>query len=150
MLFQVSVTLQPTISRSVRVWVTPTAKRLSEENQNEAFVVAPFGRYYVNLSDQLKFFGQLSVPLAFGSNKDVEKTGETGDKNATTTSIGVNLAPGFVFFPTKSIGIEVSVNGFGYQKFEAKSTLTDQKAKTTDFGFDADTFAPRLGISFHF
>src|SRR5690349_3679248 len=36
------------------------------ESQNQAFVVSPFGRYYANLSESFKFFGQLSVPMEFG------------------------------------------------------------------------------------
>lgn len=125
-------------------------KEVSDLNQNEAFVVAPFGRYYVNLSDQFKFFGQLSVPMAFGSNKLVNANGDTGAKVASTTSIGVNVAPGFAFFPTKRIGIEVSVNGLGYQNFTAKNEATGAKLKTNSFGLEANTFAPKLGVMFHF
>jgi len=125
-------------------------KQVSGLIQNEAFVVAPFGRYYVGLSDQFKFFGQLSVPMAFGSNKVVAANGDTGAKVASTTSIGVNVAPGFAFFPTKRIGIEVSVNGLGYQNFQAKNEATGNKIITNSFGLEADTFAPKLGVMFHF
>ncbi|MNR10947.1 hypothetical protein D3C85_1272230 [compost metagenome] len=122
--------------------------RLGE--QNEAFRVAPFGRYYVNLTDQFKFFGQLSVPLAFGTEKDVDANGDTGSKVASTTSIGVNVAPGFAFFPNKKIGIEFSVNGLGYENFSAKAEATGTKVKTNSFGLEANTFAPKLGVQFHF
>jgi len=125
-------------------------KEVSSLKQNEAFVVAPFGRYYVGLSDQFKFFGQLSVPMAFGNNKVVASNGDTGAKVASTTSIGVNIAPGFAFFPTKRIGIEVSVNGLGYQNFQAKNEVTGNKVTTNSFGLEADTFAPKLGVMFHF
>jgi hypothetical protein len=125
-------------------------KQVSDLTQNEAFVVSPFGRYYVGLSDQFKFFGQLSVPMAFGSNKVVAANGDTGAKVASTTSIGVNVAPGFAFFPTKRIGIEVSVNGLGYTNFTAKNEANGAKLKTNSFGLEADTFAPKLGVMFHF
>ncbi|MCZ4245035.1 outer membrane beta-barrel protein [Pedobacter punctiformis] len=125
-------------------------KEVSRLRQNEAFVVAPFGRYYVGLSDQFKFFGQLSVPMAFGNNKIVDANGDTGAKVGSTTSIGVNVAPGFAFFPTKRIGIEVSVNGLGYNNFSIKDEATGAKVKTNSFGLEADTFAPKLGVMFHF
>jgi len=125
-------------------------KQVSRLQLNEAFVVAPFGRYYVGLSDQFKFFGQLSVPMAFGNNKVVDLDGNVGEKYASTTSIGVNLAPGFAFFPTKRIGIEVSVSGLSYNNLNVKNELTGNEVTSNSFGLDADTFAPKLGVQFHF
>ncbi|QPH40659.1 outer membrane beta-barrel protein [Pedobacter endophyticus] len=125
-------------------------KQVSRLQLNEAFVVAPFGRYYVGLSDQFKFFGQLSVPMAFGNNKVVDLDGNVGEKYASTTSIGVNLAPGFAFFPTKRIGIEVSVSGLSYNNLNVKNELTGNEVTSNSFGLNADTFAPKLGVQFHF
>jgi hypothetical protein len=126
-------------------------KSVSNNNLNQAFEVSPFGRYYVGLSDQFKFFGQLAVPMAFGNNKLVSDEGDVADdKYASTTNIGVNLAPGLAFYPTKKIGIELSVNGLGYNHYEVKDELTGNKAKGNSFGFNADTFAPKLGVMFHF
>jgi len=125
-------------------------KQVSENSLNQAFVVAPFGRYYVGLSDQFKFFGQLSVPMAFGNNKIVNDNGDTGAKVASTTSIGVNIAPGFAFFPTKRIGIEVSVNGLGYNNLNVKNEITVGEVSSNSFGLEANTFAPKLGVQFHF
>ncbi|MGM9479030.1 outer membrane beta-barrel protein [Pedobacter sp. GSP4] len=119
-------------------------------NQIGAFQVSPFGRYYVGLSEQFKFFGQLSVPMAFGTVKAVDANGDTGAKLGTTTSIGVNVAPGFAFFPTKRIGIEVSVNGLGYANNQIKAEATGAKTTSNSFGLEANTFAPKLGVQFHF
>ncbi len=126
-------------------------KKVSNKNLNQAFEVSPFGRYYVGLSDQFKFFGQLSVPMAFGNNKLVNDQGEVADDQyQSTTNIGINLAPGLAFYPTKKIGIELSVNGLGYDHFTSKEELTGNKATYNSFGFNADTFAPKLGVMFHF
>ena len=126
-------------------------KSVSGKNLNQAFEVSPFGRYYVNLSDQFKFFGQLSVPMAFGNNKLVDDQGNVADdKYASTTSIGVNLAPGLAFYPTKRFGIEFSVNGLSYDHFNVKNEVSGAEVKTNSFGLDADTFAPKLGVMFHF
>ncbi|ADY53219.1 hypothetical protein Pedsa_2677 [Pseudopedobacter saltans DSM 12145] len=125
-------------------------KSVSTKRQNEAFVVAPFGRYYVGLSNQFKFYGQLSVPMEFGTDKSIDNNGDTGAKIGTTTDIGVNLAPGFAFYPTKRIGIELSVKGLGYEHTQFKDEATGAKAKNNAFGLNADTFAPRIGVQFHF
>lgn len=126
-------------------------KKVSQKYLNQSFEVAPFGRYYVGLSDQFKFFGQLSVPMAFGNVKDVDGvTGDVGDKKGTTTSIGVQLAPGFAFYPTKRVAIEVSVDGLGYNNYTVKDAATGNKAKTDAFGLDASTITPKLGVMFHF
>jgi len=125
-------------------------KEVSDNNLNQAFKVAPFGRYYVNLSDQFKFFGQLAVPMEFGNNKFVDNNGDTGVKLAKTTDIGVNLAPGFAFFPTKKIGIEVSVNGLGYNNRKVTNEITGNETTVNSFGLEASTLAPKLGVQFHF
>jgi hypothetical protein len=126
-------------------------KQVSEGSLTESFEVAPFGRYYVGLSDQFKFFGQLSVPMQFGNYKDVdETTGDVGNKLGTSTQIGVKLSPGFAFFPTKKIGIEVSVDGLGYNNVSLKDEATGNKVKANSFGLDASTITPKLGVMFHF
>ena len=125
-------------------------KTVSKKILSQAFEVAPFGRYYVGLSDQFKFFGQLSVPMSFGNNKVLDADGNSGAKIASTTNIGVNVAPGFAFFPTKKIGIEFSVNGLGYANSSIKDEATGNKVKANGFGLDANTFSPNLGVQFHF
>lgn len=108
--------------------------------------VAPFGRYYKSLSDQFKFFGELSVPLEFGSFKDDDvKMGES-------TSIGVALAPGFAFFPTKKIGIELAFTGLAFQNYQEKDADGDKidSRSGNSFNIGANFFAPRLGVTFHF
>lgn len=126
-------------------------KQVSNSKLDQSFEVAPFGRYYVGLSDQFKFFGQLSVPMSFGNVKAVDGvTGDVGDKLGSSTNIGVQLAPGFAFYPTKRVGIEVSVDGLGYNNYTIKNTATGNKATVDSFGLNASTVAPRLGVMFHF
>lgn len=122
------------------------------ESENQAFVVSPFGRYYANLSESFKFFGQLSVPMEFGTAKDVDDEGEVGEKIGNSTQIGVALSPGFAFFPTSKIGIEFSLNGLSYDNYKVEDANGDQvDGRGHDrFSFGTDFFAPRLGIQFHF
>ncbi|WP_443939478.1 outer membrane beta-barrel protein [Pedobacter sp. MW01-1-1] len=118
--------------------------------KRDAFVVAPFGRYYVDLSSQFKFFGQLSVPMEFGKNCATDLNGDNAVKLADVSSFGVQLAPGFAFFPSKRVGIELSVSGIGYQEETIKTVIGDLKSTTSTFGINADTFDPKLGVQFYF
>ena len=119
----------------------------ADDSKENAFVLAPFGRYYKSISEQFKFFGQLAVPMAFGSAKD-----EDGDKLGTSTSIGVSLSPGFAFFPTKKFGIELAFDGISYNNTTRKD---DDGNKLEGFGGDsfsigADFFSPQIGLLFYF
>src|SRR3546814_13506607 len=78
------------------------------------FSAAPFARLYKG-DGNFKFFGQLSVPMGWGTSK------ADGDKVANTQRYGVELAPGFAFFPTEKIGIEFSVRGLYYQNATGRS-----------------------------
>lgn len=119
--------------------------------KTQAFVVSPFGRYYVGNNSQFKFFGQLSVPMAFGKSESAID-GEDFQKDGSLTSIGVNLSPGFAFFPTSRIGIEFALNGVSFQS----TTLKDGEDNTIEgggsesFSIGTNFFAPRVGIQFHF
>src|SRR3546814_20997994 len=73
-----------------------------------------------------------------------------GDKVANTQRYGVELAPGFAFFPTEKIGIEFSVRGLYYQNATGKSEIHDTEVTTNSFGLDASSFAPRIGLQFSF
>ncbi|NRF40431.1 outer membrane beta-barrel protein [Pedobacter foliorum] len=120
--------------------------------ENQAFVVSPFGRYYANLSESFKFFGQLSVPMEFGTAKAVDAAGKVGDKVGSSTSIGVALAPGFAFYPTKRIGIEFGINGLSYNNTRYENGNGDKikGAGSDSFDLGANFFKPNLGIQFHF
>lgn len=120
--------------------------------QNDAVVINPFGRYYVSLSDQFKFFGQASVPLEFGTVKSVDVSGDTGVKTGSSTLIGVVLSPGFAFFPTKKIGVELALAGMAYRNYSVEDASGDKIANAgyETFSIGTNFFTPQVGIQFHF
>ncbi len=111
---------------------------------NSAFVLAPFGRLYSANEGPVKFFGQLSVPMSWGTN-EVDDT-----KTATTANYGVELAPGIAFFPTSNIGIEFKVRGLYFNSNSTEAEGTDVKTTTSSYGLDANSLAPTVGVTFHF
>lgn len=120
---------------------TGAASIFGGDNLN-AFSVAPFARAYKG-DGNFKFFGQLSVPMAWGTAKD----GDT--KVGTTEHYGVELAPGFAYFPTSKIGIELSVRGLYYQN-ASSNPESGSKVTTNSFGLNANSLAPRIGVQFYF
>lgn len=106
------------------------------------FSAAPYARLYKGDGD-FKFFGQLSVPMGWGTSK------QNDDKLFSSERYGVELAPGFAYFPTDKIGIEFSVKGLYYQNTTLKPESGDN-VSSNSFGLDASSFAPRIGIQFYF
>lgn len=128
------------------------AEVASTTGLNEAVVVSPFGRYYAGLSDQFKFFGQASVPMAFGTVKATDANGDAGAKTGSSTSVGVALSPGFAYFPTKKIGIEFAFRGISYNNTTVKDANDNEikGAGREDFSFGTSFFSPQIGVQFHF
>ena len=124
----------------------------SATGQNEAVVVNPFGRYYVGLGEQFKFFGQASVPMAFGTVKSTDANGDAGDKVGSSTSIGVALSPGFAYYPTKKVGIELSLRGASYNDYSVKDASDNEisGAGSEKFSIGTNFFTPQIGIQFQF
>jgi len=113
------------------------------KNSNNAFSLAPFGRLYQG-DGPVKFFGQLSVPMAWGTTK------VDGDKTGTTANYGVALAPGLAYFPTEKIGIELSVRGLYFDSQTTENEATSAKRTVNTFGLNVNSLAPTLGVQFHF
>jgi len=128
---------------------------LSQKNTTDYFMVSPFIRHYINISDQFKFFSQLSVPMKWGNLESA--TGTTSPavsvapaSHAKTTSIGVSIEPGFAYFPTKRIGIQLSVDGLSYAWNKTENKNSHEVSKNNAFNLGTNFFAPKIGIQFHF
>lgn len=131
---------------------TSKASQESLTGKQEAFVIAPFGRYYTPVAEKFKFFSQLSVPMAFGTVKAIDEDLKVGDKSGNSTSIGVALSPGFAYYPSSKIGIEFALNGISYnnQSFEDADGNKIKGSGSDSFSIGTDFFAPKIGIQFYF
>lgn len=108
----------------------------------DAFQVSPFVRKY-SANGPVRFFAQLSVPMAWGT-----QTVETSsiEKKNKFENYGVELAPGLAYFPTSKIGIELKVRGLYYNYSKNKT----EDITTNTFGLNVNSLAPTLGVQFHF
>ncbi|WP_158795906.1 outer membrane beta-barrel protein [Pedobacter sp. L105] len=119
-----------------------------ESFKTTAFVVAPYARAYKNITDQFKFFGQLSVPMSFGKDKTGDANGDNFVKTNSENNVGVALSPGFAFYPSKSFGIEFSVNGISYNTDRLNDANGDKISNDKSFNIGANFFAPKIGVKF--
>ncbi|MDM1293138.1 porin family protein [Sphingobacterium sp. N143] len=108
----------------------------------DAFQVSPFVRKYT-ANGPVRFFAQLSVPMAWGTETSTTNNVEAKEK---FERYGVELAPGLAYFPTSKIGIELKVRGLYYNYNKNKTA----DVSTNTFGLDANSLAPTLGVQFHF
>ena len=105
------------------------------------FALAPYARFYTGTSN-VKFFGQLSIPMGWGTNKS------GGTKTRTTERYGAALSPGVVFFPNNKVGIEFSVLGLHYQ-YSSQKQKNGSKIEVNQFGLYANSLKPSIGINFY-
>ena len=106
------------------------------------FAVSPFARLYKG-EGPVKFFGQLSVPMGWGTSK------VDGDKTGTTERYGAAVSPGIAFFPTERLGIELSVKGLYYEHTAIKPEV-GPSAKANEFGLNVNSLLPTVGVNFFF
>ncbi|MGY0040851.1 outer membrane beta-barrel protein [Pedobacter sp. NJ-S-72] len=109
---------------------------------------APFGRYYIDLTPQVKFFGHLNASVNWLKYKTTDLSGKEEEQNTKGKVYSAALAPGFAVFPSKRIGIELSITGFQFTKNDLEFTKNNSY-HTESFNFGSDFFNPRLGIQFY-
>ncbi|MFN1216191.1 outer membrane beta-barrel protein [Chryseobacterium kwangjuense] len=131
---------------------------------NNAIVVEPFARKYWTLSDKLYIFGQLSVPMEFGSGKNevegtVTTSSSTGTPATTTTSvststdkpkstsIGVSIKPGLDYFLNKNWTIEATIGEFGYNN---KKYDIDGAKSVDNYNFGLNLSTVTIGVKYVF
>jgi outer membrane protein with beta-barrel domain len=118
--------------------------------KERSFVFNPFLRKYGNLSEQFKYFGQFSLPMAFGKRKLKEDISTAGYRNVHTNfKLGATLAPGVAFFPSKNFGIEFSVEGIGYI-YKKTNPEVGPSVSSHDISISTNLFTPIIGIQYYF
>jgi hypothetical protein len=120
-------------------------------NKSEYFVISPFGRIYVPLAENFKFFGHIAVPMRFGESTESQPSADV-TRDFSRKIIGLNLSPGFAFFPGSKIGLEFALNGLEYSNRSVEDHL-DEEVKSESgetFSIGTNFFSPRVGIHFYF
>jgi hypothetical protein len=127
----------------------------STTNSN-SFNAIPYIRYYVDVADKFKFFGEGDFGVAFGKTK--YNYAYSGDNISQTTSYNTtqylaSVNPGFAFFPSKKWAIEFSFPLISYNKYKQKDdsiNVNSEASSNESFTFAFSSFSPSIGFNFHF
>jgi hypothetical protein len=124
------------------------------KNTNRNYGLAPFARYYFNISEKFKIFNELSINGNIGDSKYVFAQDPVYNSAYKFKGFGAVAKPGLAFFPAKKFAIEFSFPMLSYQKSftETKSerNFIDFKSNGDEFKIGIDTFKPEIGVNFHF
>ncbi|CAH0271294.1 hypothetical protein SRABI27_04255 [Pedobacter sp. Bi27] len=122
-------------------------------SKQKTFSIGPVVRYYVDIVDKFKAFGQFSGTIGFAK---INESGSIRNSysimpNTKFTQYNASIRPGLAFFPTKKFGIELGFSLLSYHKID----YGDQSAaniwyEAEAFEFGLNTFDPFLGFNFHF
>ncbi|MDQ3393102.1 MAG: hypothetical protein M3512_03155 [Bacteroidota bacterium] len=111
--------------------------------------LSPFARVYKSLGEQFYIFGEGMISVGAGGSKKIEPTRTLQGNN--TSLVGLYISPGFIFFPTEKIGLELSFVGI---QFESRSSKNPEnrslKTVNSNFKFGPDSFSPNIGIQYYF
>ncbi|MCX6166499.1 MAG: outer membrane beta-barrel protein [Sphingobacteriales bacterium] len=123
-----------------------------DDQKISSLSVAPSVRYYMPIGNRVKFYGQLLVPI--GSEKVTLDAGVAVD--VKTQTMGVNLIPGFAFFPSQKISIELNLGSIYFQSAKTgdeKLTNMGINMLGEDIYSKSDNFnnynPATIGIKFH-
>ena len=117
---------------------------------NNSFGLRPMARYYKGFSET--FFAYVEGSVGFENGKTKNTTSGTTTETSNTSSFGINVAPGFAFFPTEKYAFELQFNLLGFNRFIDKDP-TDTANRDIDSGFNLgfNSFAPvSLGFNYFF
>jgi len=134
-----------------------SVRHANSGSRQEGVSISPFVRYYVNLNTKFKFFGAFSAVVSEQRGKSIGENQNNSHYGTVNKSHGLNLAPGFAFFPTKKLAIEFSTILFSYQRYKWSSYAIagNGQAITDDFTsdhlyFGLSTIQPSIGVNYHF
>ena len=113
------------------------------KNSTSAIVVEPFVRKYWNLGEKLYFFGQLSVPMAWGNDK-AELSGTEVSKDKFS-SYGVVIKPGLDYVINKNWSVEATIGKFGYESASYKDAESVE-----NYGFGLNFNNVGFGVKYFF
>jgi hypothetical protein len=120
-------------------------------SKQKTFSVGPIVRYYIDIVDKLKAFGQFSGSIGFAKINEISTSNYNYLPSSKFTQYNGSIKPGLAFFPTKKLGIELGFSLLSYNKvdYDGQEPLNSWY-ESDAFEFGLNTFNPFLGFNFHF
>jgi len=118
---------------------------VTESAKNQNTNLGAFARYYIDITERLKFFSQFNANVGFGK---IEQTNAIPIDN---TNYNMSISPSIAFFPVQKLAIELGFGLISYQHADIKFEENISDNYSIDiFNFGFKSFSPSLGVNFHF
>lgn len=153
---QVGYSRSETHSTSTYVLGNNSLAFSNTETKNNFFTAIPYVRYYLEVADKFKFFGEGDFGMAFGKTKSSSiYSANNINQNISykTTQYLASVNPGFAFFPSKKWAIEFSFPLISYSKYKLEDNgvnLNSEASNNESFTLAFSSFSPTIGFNFHF
>lgn len=126
----------------------------SSVDENNSFNAGPFVRYYVDIVEKFKLFGQFNAALAFGKTEQVfsNLADSSPNRSFKYTNYSASINPGFAFFPSKrwEIDFYFQLVSYNKQKFKDQIPANVYPSSYESFNLGFSSFNPNLGFGFLF
>lgn len=118
---------------------------------NNSFGVGPYIQKFFPLSEKFSFFGRISTGYTKGKDETSSSSEYFTDSEFKFSTLQVNSALGFTFFPKKWLGIDLSICPLKYSHLVTKpeNSTDDNRYTTNVFNFSLDTSSILLGANFY-
>ncbi len=112
------------------------------EAKSSNWMVMPYARYYVGITENFKFFGDGLV--GFGA-------GET-EEGTDFDQLKLGVRPGFQYWFSSKFSMATTFGFLGYEKVEEEVSVMGATgtAETSKFGLDFTPASVSFGLYFHF
>jgi hypothetical protein len=129
------------------------------ESATNGYGIGGFVRYYVDLSEKLKFYLNGGINYTYSTQEKITTQNDpisgnpgvpTLQKNLLNTA-NIAIAPGFVFFVTPKFGIQTSIGSVFYQFTNTRSKQgPSYTSNIGNYGFNLNLSSFYFGVNFHF
>lgn len=119
--------------------------------------LGPFVRYYLMVGEKMGFFGQVAGGYTRMQDEFTAPIAYTYSSWQTGKGGFARFTPGFVFFPTTKLGLELTMGNLMYlsQNWHYRTSVpqpnnTDYRVKSRNFGANVGISALQVGAHFYF
>ena len=126
-------------------------KGIDYDQEQSVYALNPFARYYLNITDHFKFFGEFMLSAGGGNTLTYQHWGIVNKSQNKYYS--ASIAPGLAFLPAKKWSIDLRFGLLDYTNQQVKDDSPDAENKdyvgSSQFNFGLNTIRPSIGINFH-
>jgi long-subunit fatty acid transport protein len=112
--------------------------------RNNTFIFSPEARYYLELGENVHFYGAANLGLGFGGSTFINGNDRTDAGDASSFNFG--LSPGILFTPGSKVGFNFELNLISFSRNSNTPAGANTSTALNRFTFGTNTFAPTFGL----